>query len=338
MFVEQVLRLESNIPVSGTYIISDLKLSPFSNKDGHFLTFNLQDKSGTVWAKIWDNAEYIIQRLQDEQISIVDISGRTNIYNGKCQLIVEKVKKSEEYNMSDLIKVSKNVPEDLWAEIKLLMEENLKGDYYIIWDKISNCEEFKKKFLIWPGGKGTTHHMFQTGLIEHTCSVIKTAFKIALTTSVQIDFQKLLLGAFFHDLGKIESYDYDGIKTNASTIGRLHQHLPLSYYFFRKTVEDLSLKNKQEIIEEIGHIVLSHHGKLNSAVVPMTIEAKIVSYVDNLDADISHIEEQTNEHSDEQGWFFDNLNGQFLFKRNKIKEIEKMSEEEKPKFKRRKVT
>lgn len=338
MFVEQVLRLDSNIPVSGTYIISDLKLNPFANKDGHFLTFNLQDRTGMVWSKIWDNAEYIIEKLQDEKVIVVDVVGRTNIYNGKCQLIVEKIKKSEEFDKRDLIRISKYNPEDLWSDIKIIMEENLKGDYYLVWNKISNNEEFKKKFLTWPGGKGTTHHVFETGLIEHTYSVIKTSLKLALTTSVQVNIQKLILGAFFHDLGKIESYDYDGVKINASIVGRLHQHLPLSYYFFRKTLDDISLKNKQEIIEEVGHIVLSHHGKENSPVVPMTIEAKIVSYVDNLDADISHIEEQTEKNADEQGWFFDNLNGQFLFKRQEIKEIENLTEEEKPKFKRRKST
>lgn len=315
MFVEEILKSATNVPVEGTYLIIDMKLKPFNDKEGHFLTFNLQDKTGLVWAKIWDNAERIAQELKD--VSIVTIQGRTNIYNNKTQVIVDRIKVADEgsYNIRDLVKISSNDPDTMWEILKSTIEKNItSSDYQRIWQCFLD-HEILDNFKLWPGGKGTVHHAYQHGLLEHTLSVVQLLMQFKETS---FDLSTALIGAVFHDIGKIEAYTFDGVKTDMSNIGRLQGHTVLGYYQFREILKRVingpGLSNADQIVEEVGHIILSHHGE-QGIVKPMTIEAKLISIVDSTDADINYMTNSLLHNADDKGWFFDTLHQQFYFKR-----------------------
>jgi len=317
MFAEEVLKLPTNAVVEGTYLINDIKLRPFNEKEGHFLTFTLQDKTGILWSKIWDNAEYLAQQLKEQDASIVTIKGRTNLYNNKVQVIVDKIKKADTYNMKDLVKLASRDPEDMWGDLQNLWSffEVKNKNIVKLWEFYSSNDEFLSKFKKWPGGKGTVHHAYQHGLLEHTLSVIQLVKSFKDRLSLPIDFEKAIMGAFLHDIGKIDSYSFD-IGTKMTNIGRLHEHTVLGYFRFRRDVEFLEIKD-DELIEEIGHIILSHHGskEMHAVVKPMTIEAKLVSYADNFDAETNYMSQQLEYNTDDFGWVFDSLNEQFYFKR-----------------------
>jgi 3'-5' exoribonuclease len=195
------------------------------------------------------------------------------------------------------------------------MAERYNSSKY--WNYYKKDTQFVEKFKKWPGGKGNVHHAYQHGLLEHTFSMIKMVKTLQNEFTFPIDIEKTIIGAFLHDIGKLDSYDFN-IKTSMTNIGRLQDHSTLGYYKFRKDIETLNdLKDKNIIIEEIGHIILSHHGIEHSIIKPMTIEARIVSYADFLDSDSNHMQQQLKHNSDEQGWIFDTLNDQFYFKRPK---------------------
>jgi 3'-5' exoribonuclease len=316
MLVEEILKLPNNTIVEGTFLLNDPKLRPFSEKDGHFFTFNLQDKTGTIWAKIWDNAEHIAHQLKEQDIQIITIKGRTNLYNNKIQIIVDKIKKAESYNIQDLIKMSSNTPSSMLNELKSILSTLTNPDLIKIYNYYLNSSEFLNKFTLWPGGKGTVHHAYQHGLLEHTLSVTKTVKSFQSQLNLPINIETAIIGALTHDLGKIDAYEFE-IKTNMSTIGRLHEHTALGYYNFRKTTDSLDLLNKSQLTEEIGHIILSHHGTYehHSIIKPMTLEAKLVAFADYLDSETNYMTQQLIHNSDEQGWIFDTLNNQFYFKR-----------------------
>lgn len=319
MFVEEILRQQNNVPVNGTFLILDIKLKPFTEKQGHFLTCNLGDKTGVVWAKIWDNAESLAQQLKD--ITVVTIQGRTNIYNGKMQVIIEKIKQADSYDLGDLIKVSSRNPDEMWLELTTLLETNFTNyDYKMIWEAFKTDANFVTKFKMWPGGKGTVHHAYQHGLLEHTLSVIKIIKLFQTHLPLPFDFDKALLGGTLHDIGKLDAYSYDNIKIDMTNIGRLHEHTVLSYFAFRKTIEVLGLTNNA-ITEDVGHIILSHHGskEQHAIIKPMTIEAKLVAAADYLDADTNYMMQQLEHNANDQGWIFDTLSDQFFFKRPSMK-------------------
>ena len=71
----------------------------------------------------------------------------------------------------------------------------------------------------------------------------------------------------------------------------------------------------QDIIEDIGHISLSHHDipEFHTFVRPMTLEAKLVAQADFFDS-FQTRHRATFEDLDEE-WFYSNLDNQFFFKR-----------------------
>jgi 3'-5' exoribonuclease len=313
MTAEEILKLSSNSVVEGTFLLNDPKLIPFNLKGGHFFSFNLSDKTGMVWAKIWDNAEHIAQQLKEQDVQIVTIKGMTNLYNNKLQVIVEKIKKADSYDIKDIIKISGNDPEFMWNELTSIMETLSNSDCKKIWEYYLKSPSFLEKFKKWPGGKGIVHHAYQHGLLEHTLSVIKI---VRSFQTQPIDMDKALLGAFLHDLGKLDAYDFR-VAITMTNIGRLHEHTVLSYFNFRQIVESLGFQGSTQLIEDIGHIILSHHGtrEHHAVINPMTIEAKLVSFADLLDSDSNYMTQQLEHNSDEQGWIFDTLNEQFYFRR-----------------------
>lgn len=322
MFVEEILKSPSNTVVEGMYLFLDAKLKPYNEREGHFLTFSLQDKTGLVWAKIWDNAEYIVQQLQD--VSVVTIKGRTNIYNNKTQVIVDKIKVAEEgsYDLKDLVKMVVGDPDAMWIELCSILAKHLRNEEIkAIW-KHFTFNEFSDQFRLWPGGKGTVHHAYQHGLLEHTLSVVKL---IVQFSHLSFDLDKALLGAALHDIGKIKSYAYDKVKTEMTDIGRLHGHTVLGYFEFRKMVENVQKETKlyhaEQFIDEIGHIILSHHGSKESQaiILPMTIEAKLVAIADAMDAEVNHMTLQLQHNADDKGWVFDTLHSQFYYRKPMMK-------------------
>ena len=333
MKVEEVLKQASNFVVEGIYLINDIKLKPFTGgKEGHFLTFVLQDKTGVLWAKMWDNAEALAQQLKD--IEFVEIKGRTSLYNNKIQLVVDKIREAEKgsYNKADLIKMASKNQEDMWNEIVEIFETNLINKYSKdIWNFYQFNTEFLEKFKLWPGGKGVVHHAYQHGLLEHTLSVMKLVKSLKEQLTLPFNMDKILLGAFLHDIGKLDAYQYD-LKTSMTNLGRLHEHAVLGYFKFRtnlisfcSTQYNVTKNEFDEYTEEIGHIILSHHGSREhgAIIVPMTIEARLVAFADDLDAQTNYRFQQVEHNADEFGWVFDNLNDQFYFKRPGVLQLKR---------------
>jgi 3'-5' exoribonuclease len=315
MIVKQILKSISNVIVEGTYVINDIKLKPFTEREGYFLTFSLQDNTGVVWAKIWDNGEAIAEQLKQQNAFVVSIKGRTNVYNNKTQLIVDKIKLAETYELKNLIVVSTKDPEEMWVDLSATMDTIKNKHIKKIWQDYKEDIEFVKKFKVCPGGKGIVHHAYMSGLLEHTLTVLQILVKIQSLIKEKINYDKLLIGGFVHDHGKLDSYSTNNIRIEMTDVGRLHGHLSLGYFMFRTRLENKNFS--QALIEDIGHMILSHHGtKEKGAVVePMTIEAKLISYADNLDSDINYMSQQLGHNSNEQGWAFDSLMGQFLYAR-----------------------
>ena len=315
MIVEQILKSTSNILVEGTYVINDIKLKPFTEREGHFLTFSLQDKTGIVWAKIWDNGEVIADNLKQNNAFVVTIKGRTNVYNNKTQIIVDKIKIADTYELKDLMAVSTKDPEEMWAELVIIMDTIKNKHIKKIWQDYKEDTEFIEKFKICAGGKGTVHHAYRSGLLEHTLTVLHILTQVQVFLKDKVNYDKLLIGGFVHDHGKLESYSMQNIKIEMTDIGRLHGHLALGYYSFRKRLESKGFT--QALIEDIGHIILSHHGsKEKGAVVePMSIEAKLIAFADLLDSETTYMHQQLEHNSNEQGWVFDSLMSQFFFTR-----------------------
>ena len=157
---------------------------------------------------------------------------------------------------------------------------------------LAALEELRAAWLIVPGAKGV-HHAYTGGTLIHSYSVAQIAQ--AMSQAIPEANEDLcVVGAFLHDIGKLYTYRLNGINIEMTDEGNLYDHIFMGAEFIGNFTEGLVDCNKysnMKKLELLRHIILSHHGKLEfgSPVVPQCIEAHIVNFADNLDANVEQI-------------------------------------------------
>jgi len=143
------------------------------------------------------------------------------------------------------------------------------------------AREHEAQLRIWPAAQ-TIHHAYRGGYLEHVLQIARVAARLADAYGADPDM--LTAGAVLHDIGKLQELSYDGA-TSYSRDGRLLGHIAIGLVMVREAARQIP-DFPPALLTEIEHIVLSHHGSmdLGSPVEPMTIEAFILSAVDDLDA------------------------------------------------------
>jgi 3'-5' exoribonuclease len=129
------------------------------------------------------------------------------------------------------------------------------------------------------------HHAQLGGLLKHTCEVVHIALAIARLYPAA-DPDLALAGVLLHDIGKLESYRWDGI-FEVTVPGSVIGHVVLGAFMLDRQVRSTSpLPCSEQELLLLEHLVLAHHGKLEfgAPVVPMTLEAEIIHYADNASA------------------------------------------------------
>ena len=91
----------------------------------------------------------------------------------------------------------------------------------------------------------------------------------------------LIAGAILHDIGKINCYEYNQINIDITGLFLRHEHIIHGVKLVTQYV-------RSKKIDNILHIIASHHNlkKWGSPVKPISIEAWIVHYADNISGKI----------------------------------------------------
>lgn len=143
--------------------------------------------------------------------------------------------------------------------------------------------DFRAKYETCPASP-VGHHAEIGGLLKHTAEVAAIARGIARVT--EADQELVLTGVLLHDIGKLESYRWDG-PFSTTDRGYLYGHVVLGSLMLERTVHStVPMPCTEAELDLLQHLVLSHHGRLEygSPVAPMTLEAEILHYADNASA------------------------------------------------------
>jgi 3'-5' exoribonuclease len=149
------------------------------------------------------------------------------------------------------------------------------------------------------------HHSYLGGLLEHVNNMLKVAISLfPCYPNIQKDL--VLAGIFFHDIGKTEELCYD-IAFSYTDSGQLIGHISKSLLMIHKKADILAAKGKtidSQILDALGHIILSHHGKyeFGSPKLPATAEAFMVNYIDDLDAKMDQVASLIKSDDAEANW------------------------------------
>ncbi len=260
----------------------------------------LQDKTGTLDAKVWELSNGI---ENFDSMDYIHIDGQITSFQNSLQLNIKRVRKSQEgeYDPSDFVPTTTKNIDEMYNEILSIISKitdpylsKLVSSFFV------EDKEFVKAFKYHSAAK-TVHHGFVGGLVEHTLGVTKLCEYMAANYPI-INRDLLISAALFHDLGKLDEistfpendYTDDGqllghIYIGTEKVGARIRTIPN----FPKSLEN-----------ELKHCILSHHGELEygSPKKPALIEAVALTYADNTDAKLQTMIEILNGADEKSDW------------------------------------
>ncbi len=269
--------------IHGVFLVGAATLQ--QAKNGPFWKVELRDATGHVEAKIWSPLSQDVSALPAG--SFIEITGRTSLYREQVQVSIDTLQildaeQTAQLDMTRYVICSPHDVESMWQELEMLCKKELT---YKPWKKfvfsVFKQEEICKAFKECPAAK-SVHHAYRGGLLEHSLGVAKLAMSMA-DQYPELDRQVLLVGALFHDVGKIWEFSY-GLVTDYSDAGRLLGHMALALEYLQPFLLKSGLEDAHMM--HFKHLILSHHGtyEFGSVRVPQTAEAMLLHYIDNIDA------------------------------------------------------
>ncbi len=278
----------------------------------------LQDKTGTLDAKIWDPNSQGIDEF--EALDYIDVMGDVTSFQGSLQLNVKRIRKVRqgEYDPKDYLPVSEKDIDKMYLELTEFIHE-MKNPYLkqLCSGFFLEDPEFERRFKFHSAAKNV-HHGFVGGLLEHTLSVTKLC-NYYTKAYPMLHRDLLLSSAMFHDIGKLE--ELSSFPANDYTDeGQLLGHIMIGAEMVGeriRAIPDFPIK----LANELKHCILSHHGELEygSPKKPALAEAVALSFADNTDAKMQTMKEALAAANGNTGWLGYNR----LFESN----IRKTSEE-----------
>jgi 3'-5' exoribonuclease len=255
-----------------------------------FLSMRLSDKTGSVEAVAWDNAEAL--SLKFEKGDIIGVRAEVSTYQGSLQLGVTNLKKVEdtgEYIGRFVPSTEKDV-EAMVEELRGIVATVESQGVRDLLDGLLGDERFIAGFKSAPAAKGM-HHAFSGGLLQHTLKVVRLCdliYKEYSQTdpviSAMLSRDLLIAGALLHDIGKVEELS-QGPGFDYTFKGRLLGHVSLGLMELKGRL-DRTEGIPEETADLLMHMLISHHGEyeFGSPKRPKCMEAFILHYADNLDA------------------------------------------------------
>ena len=243
----------------------------------------LQDKTGTLDAKIWDPGSPGIGDF--DALDYVYVVGDVTSFQGSLQLSIKRATRADEgeYDPSDYLPMSRKNIDEMYQELMKYMKK-IKNPFLL---KLAESffvenEAFIRLFKNHSAAK-SVHHGFVGGLLEHTLSVVKLCdFYADQYDYLNLDL--LITAAMFHDIGKTK--ELSAFPANDYTDdGQLLGHIVIGVELVGLGIRRIPDFPKR-LASELKHCIVAHHGELEygSPKKPALAEAAALNFADNTDA------------------------------------------------------
>jgi 3'-5' exoribonuclease len=285
-FISELVHQEA---VSNVFVANEKQLRP--NRNGNlYLQVELSDRTGSIGARMWNAQEAHYKSFENGDY--VRVEGTTQIFQGALQMILTRIGRIDPAEVDP----AEFIPQPAVDVEKLQkrLSDLLRGMDDPALRNLAECflidERFLAKLGMAPAGT-KNHHAYHGGLLEHIVSLMELALRAA-PCYPQINRDLLLMGAFLHDMGKIDELSYQrGL--GYTDEGQLIGHLVIAVEMLdAKIAEAEKLAGEpipKETVLRLKHLILSHHGEygFGSPKLPMTLEAVALYCLDNLDAKVN---------------------------------------------------
>lgn len=265
-----------------------------------YLNVILQDRSGTMDAKVWDPNSAGIEEF--EPMDYIEVGGDVSSFQSSLQISVKRVRvcREGEYNPADYLPVSEKNIDEMYQEL-LGMIQRTRNPFLkeLLESFFVKDADFAKKFRNSSAAK-SVHHGFVGGLLEHTLSVAQMCeFYCKQYPMLKRDL--LIAAALCHDIGKIREISPFPLNDYTDD-GNLLGHIVMGVEMVGEKIRDIP-GFPPVLAGEIKHCILAHHGEYEygSPKKPAIMEAVALNFADNTDAKMETFKELLN-NTDQTDW------------------------------------
>jgi 3'-5' exoribonuclease len=267
-----------------------------------FIKCYFRDKRTQLEAPLWHDNRYLREAdaWPEGAAYRLMVRGKLSLRYG-LQLEVLSIRLAHDddirdgFDFSDLVESSKYLPEDLLKTIRLIVDRQI-DDRCLRQLVLNILEENLPLFQKMPAAQNF-HHSYTAGLLEHVWSMTRIANFLADHYSKYYDTLNpplnrgvIIAATILHDIGKLRELEYHPIEAKYTKEGRLIGHILMGRDLVREAAGRIE-GFPDELLLLLEHAILAHHGKLEfgSPVQPQTLEALIVSYIDDLDSKLNMV-------------------------------------------------
>jgi 3'-5' exoribonuclease len=280
--------IKENENVDSLFLIKE-KTSGVTKTGNTYLKLRLGDCSGEMEGRIWTSVETFVNAFEKDDF--VHAKGKAVSFQEHLQLNITHVERvaEEAIIFSDFFPMAeKDIDEMLQSLIGISQQvknQHLSQLLNLFWKDTPFLERFKMA----PASKWL-HHTYLGGLLDHTLSLTQLVLKNACHYE-GLNLDLLLTASILHDLGKVDELSYRRA-FDYSDEGRLLGHIILGMERVEEKIRQLPDFPKDLSIL-LKHLLLSHHGQYiwGSPKRPMTLEAVMLHYLDDMDAKINGIQQ-----------------------------------------------
>lgn len=276
----------------------------------------LQDKTGTIDAKVWDPNNAGIADF--DVLDYIEVHGDITSFQGALQVNAKRIRKCQEgeFNPADYLPVSKFNIEDMYGEL-LGYIDKVENPYLneLLQDFFVADQDFITAFKKSSAAK-TVHHGFVGGLLQHTLSVVKLC-EYYCKAYPRLNKDLLISAAICHDIGKTKELSLFP-QNDYTEEGQFLGHIVIGTEMVGEKIREIP-GFPALLASELKHCILAHHGEyeFGSPKKPAIMEALALNFADNTDAKMETFTELL-DNATETGWigfnrlFDSNLRGTSL--------------------------
>lgn len=281
-----VAEMQAGMHVVGFYRAREVSLQSYrGSRGGSYLRVELADRTGSIPARMWENADS--GYADATRTGIVKVEGEVERYREQLQVRVIRLRAAipVETDPADLLASTRRSIDEMNAAIDQAIEGMRNAEVAKLVRMFYDQTEFRARLASLPAGR-RVHHAYRGGLLEHVFEVLLLSRPL-VELYPEIDADLLTAGILLHDIGKLQELGgEDGMEY--TDVGRLVGHVVLGAE--RVASAEAAIPGfPADTALQLEHMILSHHGRYEWASPrrPKTLEAVALHHLENLDGQVN---------------------------------------------------
>lgn len=280
--------IKENDHVDSSFLVKE-KSSGMTKTGNAYLKLKLVDRSGEMEGRIWTAVDNLAEAFGKDDF--VHVTGKAVLFQEHLQLNINGIERvrEEQILLSDFFPTAERDIGEMFQSLSKIIDQIKNPFLAKLLSLFWKDESFVRLFKLAPASKWL-HHNYLGGLLEHTLSLVQSVL-INAAHYKGLNLDLLLTASILHDLGKVEELSYDR-SFDYSDEGRLLGHIILGIEKVEEKIRQVPDFPK-ELSTILKHLLLSHHGQYiwGSPKRPMTLEAVMLHFLDDMDAKINGIQQ-----------------------------------------------